>query len=303
MDHSEIFQKLAAPFKASEIEWRLQAISEENMQGLAVPYIQSRAIQNRLDDVVNSSHWKNEFVPWRDDAQLCGISILFTYDDGTREWVTKWDGSGNSDIEPIKGGLSDSFKRSAVQWNIGRYLYQMGSIWVGIEKRGKSFGIAKSEQAKLDDFYNKEVDRIIKGLPAAVNNSSGFNADNTGHQGAESRQASRKQADNTGKQSKSSKAQDLQQSLERNVPEQNNAGSGTPEPLYFVSEKKTSSNEYGESTQVKLVDMNDGTFLEAFVRGQAPGLSEGVKLRNVKVTLKNGRKRDYYTLDSFDIAA
>ena len=70
MDHSEIFQKLAAPFKASEIEWRLQATSEENMQGLTVPYIQSRAIQNRLDEVVTSSHWKNEFIPWRVQTQF-----------------------------------------------------------------------------------------------------------------------------------------------------------------------------------------------------------------------------------------
>ena len=52
-----------------------------------------------------------------------------------------------------------------------------------------------------------------------------------------------------------------------------------------MSEKKTTSNEYGESTQVKLVDMNDGTLIEAFVKGQASSLSEGVKLHNVKVTL------------------
>lgn len=303
MEHNEIFQKLASPFKASEIEWRLQATSEENMQGLAIPYIQCRAIQNRLDEVVTSSHWKNEFIPWRDNAQLCGISILLIYEDSTREWVTKWDGSGNSDIEPIKGGLSDSFKRSAVQWNIGRYLYQMGSIWVAIEKRGKSFVIARSEQSKLDDFYNKEVDRINKGFPAAGINPSGFSTGSTGHQSTGSTQASQKQAEHTSRQSKSSKAQDLQQSSGRDKPTQNNTNTGTPEPLYFVSEKKTSSNEYGESTQVKLVEMNDGTFIEAFVKGQAPNLSEGIKLRNVKVTLKNGRKRDYYTLDSFDIAA
>lgn len=254
-------------------------------------------------EVVNPSHWKNEFIPWRDNTQLCGISILFIYEDGTREWVTKWDGSGNSDIEPIKGGLSDSFKRSAAQWNIGRYLYQMGSIWVGIEKRGKSFVISKSEQSKLDDFYNKEVERIVKGLPAVSNNTSGFSVGSTGQQNSRGSQSSQKQTEHTGRQSKNSKAQELQQSSGRDIPAQNNADTGVSETLYFVSEKKTSSNEYGESTQVKLVDMNDGTVIEAFVKGQAPNLSEGVKLQNVKVTLKNGRKRDYYTLDSFEIAA
>lgn len=172
-----------------------------------------------------------------------------------------------------------------------------------IEKRGKSLVIAKTEQTKLDDFYNKEVDRINKGQPAAGNTPSGFSEGGTGHQSTGSSQASQKQADHTGRQSKSSKSQDLQQSSGRDTPAQNNADIETPEALYFVSEKKTLSNEYGESTQVKLVEMNDGTFIEAFVKGQAPNLSESVKLRNVKVTLKKGRKRDYYTLDSFDIAA
>ena len=49
-------------------------------------------------------------------------------------FITKWDGAEDSDIEPVKGGLSDSMKRAAVQWGIGRYLYSMGALWVDVEQ-------------------------------------------------------------------------------------------------------------------------------------------------------------------------
>jgi hypothetical protein len=46
--------------------------------------------------------------------------------------VTKWDGAENSQIESVKGGLSDSFKRAAVKWSIGRYLYRLEEGWAEI---------------------------------------------------------------------------------------------------------------------------------------------------------------------------
>ena len=42
-------------------------------------------------------------------------------------------------------------KRAAVQWGIGRVLYSMDeTIYVGIEKGGRSFFIRKEERAALD---------------------------------------------------------------------------------------------------------------------------------------------------------
>ena len=81
-----------------------------------MPYVTNRAIQNRLDDVMGPDRWHNEFKPWHStgkrESQLCGISLYFE----ERGWITKWDGAEDSDIEPIKGGLSDSMKRAANQW-------------------------------------------------------------------------------------------------------------------------------------------------------------------------------------------
>lgn len=68
----------------------------------------NRAIQNRLDEVCGPENWYNDFKPWhsngKKEAQLCGIAIFFE----GRGFITKWDGAEDSDIEAVKGGLSDS---------------------------------------------------------------------------------------------------------------------------------------------------------------------------------------------------
>jgi hypothetical protein len=111
---------LAAPFDPADIKHR------KGPNGKQLPYVTNRAIQDRLDSVVGPGNWKNEFREWGigSPGVLCGLSIRIN--DGTRdpEWITKWDGAEQTDIEAVKGGLSDAMKRAAVQWGIGRYLYQ-----------------------------------------------------------------------------------------------------------------------------------------------------------------------------------
>ncbi len=138
MNEQELIQKLTAPFEAQDVEWRIQQTTQDKSRGLAVAFITSRAIQKRLDETVGPFHWKTTFAPWHqigNGSQLCALSI---YDEERKEWVTKTDGAENSDIEPVKGGLSDSFKRAAVQWGIGRYLYSLGAVWVDVEQKGKT---------------------------------------------------------------------------------------------------------------------------------------------------------------------
>ena len=149
----EMQAALAKPFAPEDLEWRLQNTNEEKMRGMAVPYVTNRAIQNRLDEVCGPENWYNEYKPWhsngKKDSQLCGIAIHFE----GKGFITKWDGAEDSDIEPIKGGLSDSMKRAAYQWGIGRVLYSLDTVWVDIERRGKTYAIKDSERQKLDNAY------------------------------------------------------------------------------------------------------------------------------------------------------
>lgn len=147
MDPRAIMEALQAPFDPADIEWRVGSTTGDKTKGLALAYVTNRAIQNRLDDVVGPFGWQNEFREWKEQSQLCGISIKFE-----GEWITKWDGADDSNQEATKGGLSDSMKRAAYQWGIGRYLYKLPQQWVEIEPRGKSFAIKKGCEPKLPQW-------------------------------------------------------------------------------------------------------------------------------------------------------
>lgn len=163
MNMGEILKELKSPFPYEDIDWKVQVTNKDKTQGMAVAYLDSRAIQKRLDEAVGAMNWTNEFMLWQDKAQICGIGL---YDAERSTWVMKYDGAENTDIEPVKGGLSDSFKRAAVLWGIGRYLYDMGSIWVAIEPNGKSWRIKKEEYAKLRRHYDANVDALFDDAPA-----------------------------------------------------------------------------------------------------------------------------------------
>ena len=129
--------RLADPFDPSDIDWKPGATTRDKSKGLAMAYLSSRAVQQRLDDVCGPADWRNEFREGPGGGVLCGISVRVERADGTSEWVTKWDGSENSQVEAVKGGLSGSMKRAAVQWGVGRYLYDIPSPWVRLDDRGR----------------------------------------------------------------------------------------------------------------------------------------------------------------------
>lgn len=134
------FAALRDPFPVAEIEWRLQQAGEKNgrVWAIAVPYVTNRAIQSRLDEVVGPAHWQNRYRPGPGGGVLCGISIRIG-----EEWVTKWDGAENTDVEGVKGGLSGAMKRAAVQWGVGRYLYGLDEHFVQVRENGSQRGKTK----------------------------------------------------------------------------------------------------------------------------------------------------------------
>ena len=153
--------KLSAPFSPDQIDWRVGSTNSEKTRGMALAYIDSRAVMDRLDDVCGVGNWGCSYTGIGNDKTCCSIGILVAREFKTvllptdrtpiaaAEWVWKADGAGDTDFEAAKGAFSDSFKRAAVKWGIGRYLYGLDSPWVEIEPMGKSYRIKTSEYAKL----------------------------------------------------------------------------------------------------------------------------------------------------------
>ena len=276
----EIQAALAKPFAAEDLEWRIQAAMKDETTGIAVPYVTNRAIMDRLDSVVGTENWRNEFKPWHSagnkEAQLCGISIRLN----GQEWVTKWDGAEDSDIEPVKGGLSDSMKRAAVQWGIGRVLYKMETVFVRIEKRGRSFYILKSERPKLDQAYMSLLNKL--GLqPVSAGGIQSQLTARTEPERAESEQ---------------------QTPMQEPAPIRLMPQPQRPLPEYTVRQARTQNGMNGVNTQLSLVDAA-GKEVLGYARGEHPELRPGAGLFNVRKTFRQVDSVSFYLLDSFEIAA
>ncbi len=148
---------LQRPFDAVDIEWRIgrSGKSGEKFWAMALAYLTNRAIMSRLDSVVGPGGWKNEFKEWKvgeNAGVICGISIRIDRPGEASEWVTKWDGAENTDIESVKGGLSDAMKRCAVQWGIGRYLYNLDETFcVCSSEKQQGWNYAKTKDGAV--FY------------------------------------------------------------------------------------------------------------------------------------------------------
>lgn len=142
---------LHKPFPAAEIEWRVGSTNGDKTSGLALAYLTARHVMDRLDAVCGSENWQDRYE-FHGTRTVCYLSLRI----GT-EWVTKADGAGDSDVEAEKGAISDALKRAAVKWGIGRYLYDLGNIWVDLEPAGRSsHRIKKDQYVKLQAALNKQ---------------------------------------------------------------------------------------------------------------------------------------------------
>lgn len=138
-------EDLRAPFHSSRIHWRVGNTNRDKTKGMALAYLDARDVMERLDAVCGMGNWQDDY-PWSDSKKLvCRIGIKI---DG--EWVWKSNGAGDTNFEADKGAFSDAFKRAAVLWGIGQYLYGCPNWWGELEG-GKRF--TDAAQTKLNKDY------------------------------------------------------------------------------------------------------------------------------------------------------
>jgi hypothetical protein len=119
---------------------------------MVLAYVTNRAIMERLDSIVGPENWKNQYAPGPLGGVACGLSIRVG-----DEWITKWDGADNTQVESIKGGLSDAMKRAGVQWGIGRYLYNLTECFAECKagkERGADWNYVPEDKKKGDPAFS-----------------------------------------------------------------------------------------------------------------------------------------------------
>lgn len=154
---------LSAPFPPEKIHWRVGSTTQDKKHGMALAYIDARDVMERLDEVCGPMNWQRRYVDAGNGRTCCEVGINIQPAmvlknpttgeinpfDQVPQWVWKADGAGDTDVEGDKGAFSDSFKRAAVNWGIGRYLYDLDSPWVELEQKGRTHVIKPSEMARL----------------------------------------------------------------------------------------------------------------------------------------------------------
>lgn len=141
-----IIEELKKQFEEKDLEFRVGATNSDKTMGLALCYVQARAIQNRLDQVLGIENWRMSYKEIN-GGFICRLGIRID-----NEWIEKEDGANITDFESIKGGISNAFKRVASSgFGIGRYLYNARNSWHPIKQQGKSYVFVEQPKLELDE--------------------------------------------------------------------------------------------------------------------------------------------------------
>lgn len=119
---------LKAPIEAHNLEWRVQSQTGTGKL-IVVPYITNRCVMTRFDEAFGPENWTSEFREIT-NGFICRLTV--TIKDRV---IFREDGASKTNIEPEKGGISDAMKRAAVQFGLGRCLYEYPRVF--IETDGK----------------------------------------------------------------------------------------------------------------------------------------------------------------------
>ncbi len=144
IDLSKLKEKI--PF-----QWRVQSFQTNS--AMCVAYIDSRDVQEILDKVCLPENWQCDYKEIKGNL-FCGIGIKHL-----DQWIWKWDCGTESNTEKEKGEASDSFKRAAVKWGIGRFLYDLDIQRIKwVEKNSKKYPADNNGNPIYD---GKELTRFI----------------------------------------------------------------------------------------------------------------------------------------------
>lgn len=135
-DANSITEALAAPFELAELKFKPQVV--KGNRAMALAYVDARAIQDRLDNVLGVEGWQDEYTRLEDGSVICKLRLRIGDD-----WITKMD-VGSPSEQPdggdrTKAAFSDALKRAAVKFGIGRYLYRLPTVWCDYDPAKKRF--------------------------------------------------------------------------------------------------------------------------------------------------------------------
>ncbi len=126
-DFVSVMTALREPFPQDVIQWRPGVISRDKKRAQALAYVDPRAYEDRLDDVLGFN-WEVRFVPWGESRITCELTILINGEARTRCSTGEFE--QNDDFARGTSAEAQAFKRACSKFGLGRYLYALPVVWV-----------------------------------------------------------------------------------------------------------------------------------------------------------------------------
>ena len=120
--------ELSKQFSKDQIQWRVQRQTRDGTSALVLAYVDARTVQDRLNEVMGIDGWQCKHISYGAKT-ICHLGLKFN-----GEWIWRSDGAGDTNFEADKGAISDSLKRAAVHFGVGRHLYDLPSVFVKVQK-------------------------------------------------------------------------------------------------------------------------------------------------------------------------
>jgi hypothetical protein len=150
---NEILEQLKKPFHPTQIIWKPGALNGERNRALALAYADLRAYQNRLDEVCGLD-WSVTYTPWSDRI-VCHLTIHGVTRSSTGE------PDSQSERSEIAGTAAEAqaFKRACAMFGLGRYLYNLPSVWVEYDGNSRTF--SERAKARLEMLIHQHYRRTM----------------------------------------------------------------------------------------------------------------------------------------------
>ena len=151
VDWTHLHADLSQPFPESELRYRAGATSRDKSKAQALPYVDPRAYEDRLNEIV-PGNWEVTFEPWGEHRIICRLTIHGVSRSSTGEATDSPDGIAGTSAE------AQAFKRACAKFGLGRYLYALTPQWVEYDAVRKTVvaPAARPREATTDRRTPKE---------------------------------------------------------------------------------------------------------------------------------------------------
>lgn len=150
--------ELARPFTPAAIRLKPQVVSKTKPEAMVTFYVDGRLAAARLNTVVGLGAWEDSYRVV-DSPQLgLPVECRLTVGGVTKADVGQIAPTGKVDDKAFKSAYSDAFKRAAVKWGVGAYLYVLPKVWCevvlsGEGDRRQARGLTANGERAAKDAY------------------------------------------------------------------------------------------------------------------------------------------------------